>query len=72
MQHRYQALDEGFVGVIVSCFNSGAPLVSSMQTQVIAFQSVFAKELVMDAADDEDLEDMDSATRHAILESTRG
>jgi hypothetical protein len=69
MQHRYQALDEGFIGIIVSCFNSMAPSLSCMRTQVIAFQSV--RDISPDV-DKAELTALDSPTKRAIIESVAG
>ena len=66
LQAGYQAMDPGFVGLIVSCFNA-LPQHGS-RLQVIAFQSVPS----VDIDDDIDLLGMDTPTRDAILASSRG
>lgn len=67
-QAQYQAMDAGFVGLIVSCFNSSPAPDCSNRLQVIAFQSVQGAE----ASYDFDFDGLDSPTREALQASADG
>ena len=69
VQASYQGMDEGFVGVIVSCFDCGKPPENKNRIQVIAFQSVKGVEMPF-FVDNEF--DMDSPTRIALEASAAG
>eukprot|EP00892_Ulva_mutabilis_P012260 jgi/Ulvmu1/9406/UM051_0034.1 len=66
-QASYQTLDEGFIGIIVSCFNSMQVSEQGDRIQVIAFQSKPAGAVDVGASDDDAEED--AAMRAALKES---
>lgn len=69
MQASYQALDSGFVGLIVSCFNRCHGAEEGDRLSVIAFQSVLdgstGQEVDAPEADDEE----DAQMRQALAAS---